>query len=68
MTPVFLDTGYVMNCGLRSRENDGSRKDAKDAKFGEMERYFSLRSWHPFDLAQDMLGAINFVKVVLLNI
>ena len=29
---------------------------------------FSLRAWRPFDLAQDMLGAINFLKVVLSNI
>ena len=28
----------------------------------------SLRSWRPFDFAQDMLGAIKFVEVVLLNI
>ena len=29
-----------MNFGLRSRKNDGSRKDAKDAKFGEIEKIF----------------------------
>jgi hypothetical protein len=33
-------------------EKDDSRKDAKGAKFGEIESYFSLRSWR--------LGAINF--------
>jgi hypothetical protein len=37
-----------------------SRKGAKDAKFGEIGKYFSLRSWR--------LGAKNFVEVVLLNI
>jgi hypothetical protein len=37
-----------------------SRKDAKHAKFGEIGRYFSLRSWR--------LGAKNFVEVVLSNI
>jgi len=40
--------------------NDDSRKGAKDAKFGELGKYFSLRSWR--------LGAKNFVEVVLLNI
>ena len=53
-----------------------SREDAKYAKFGEIERYLSLRSWHPFDgvypehrrMTQDMLGPINFVEAVLLNI
>jgi len=33
---------------------------AKDAKFGEIRKYFSLRPWR--------LGAKNFVEVVLLNI
>jgi len=41
---------------------------AKDAKFGEIGKYFSLRSWRPFGFAQDRLGAKNFVEVVLLNI
>jgi hypothetical protein len=36
-----------------------SRKGAKAAKFGQVRRYFSLRSWRPFDCTQDMLGAIN---------
>jgi hypothetical protein len=30
-------------------------------------RFFSLRSWRSFDFAQDMLGAIKFVEVVLFN-
>jgi hypothetical protein len=33
-------------------EKDHSRKDAKGAQFGEIESYFSLRSWR--------LGGINF--------
>jgi len=37
-----------------------SRKDAKDAKFGEIGRYFSLRL--------GVLGAMNVVEVVLSNI
>jgi hypothetical protein len=45
-----------------------SRKGAKDAKFGEIVKYFSLRSWRPFGFALDRLGAKNFVEVVLLNI
>jgi hypothetical protein len=45
-----------------------SRKGAKDAKFGEIGKYFSLRSWRPFGFAQDRLGAKNLVEVVLLNI
>ncbi len=40
-----------------------SRKGAKDAKFGEIGKYFSLRS-----LRSWRLGAKNFVEVVLLNI
>jgi hypothetical protein len=27
-----------------------------------------LFRWRPFDFAQDMLGEISFVKVILLNI
>ena len=45
-----------------------SCKDAKYAKFGEIGKYFSLRSWRPFGFAQDRLGVKNFVEVVLLNI
>jgi len=45
-----------------------SREDAKHAKFGEIGKYFSLRSWRPFGFAQDRLGAKNFVEVLLLNI
>jgi len=37
-----------------------SRKGAKHTKFGEIGKYFSLRSWR--------LGAKNFLEVVLLNI
>ena len=48
--------------------SDNSRKDAKHAKFGEIGRYISLRSWRSFGHAQDRLGAKIFVEVVLLNI
>jgi len=74
--------------GLGNRINDDSLKGAlrwtqggehsrttKDAKFGEIGKYFSLRSWCPFGgdypdkgSAQGRLGAKNFVDVVLLNI
>jgi hypothetical protein len=37
-----------------------SRKDAKAPRFGEISRCLTLRAWR--------LGAINFLKVVLLNI
>ncbi len=47
---------------------DDSRKGAKGAKFGEIGKFFSLRSWRPFGFAQDRLGAINFVEVILSNI
>jgi len=57
-----------MNLGLGNRISDDSRKGAKDAKFGEIGKYLSLRSWRPFGFAQDRLGAKNFVEVVLLNI
>ncbi len=40
-------------------EADPSSGGAKDAKFGEIGKYFSLRSWR--------LGAIHIVKVVLLR-
>ena len=46
--------------GLRNRVNDDSRRGAKDAKSGEIGKYFSLRSWR--------LGTKNFVEVVLLDI
>jgi hypothetical protein len=49
-----------LNFGLENRKEDDSRKDAKNAKFGEIEKYFSLRSWR--------LGAVNFIEVVLVNI
>jgi len=45
---------------LGDRIKDDSRKGAKDAKFGEIEKYFSLRAWR--------LGAKNLMEVVLLNI
>jgi hypothetical protein len=34
----------------------------------EKKNIFSLRSWRPFDVAQDMLGARKFLEVVLSNI
>ena len=60
-------------CGVRNEKKDDSRKDAKHAKFGMLEEMFSLRAWGPFDgvypersrRAQDMLGAIDFLEVVL---
>ena len=46
-------------------KKDDSRKDAKhvlsdvegDAKFGQIERYFSLRSWH---LGRDIILSQSF--------
>jgi hypothetical protein len=32
------------------------------------ENMFFLQGWRPFGFAQDMLGAINFLEVVVLNI
>jgi hypothetical protein len=46
-------------------EKDPSRKDAKHAKFGEIRRFFFFVLWRPFDFAQDMLGALNHLEVVL---
>jgi len=40
--------------------NENLLHRAKDAKFGEIGKYFSLRAWR--------LGAKDFVEVVLLNI
>jgi hypothetical protein len=57
-----------LNIGLQNRKRDDSRKDAKHAKFGEMENISSLRSWRPFGFAQDMLGARKLLEVVLSNI
>jgi hypothetical protein len=47
------------NLVLGNRINDDSRKGAKDAKFGEIGKFFffSLRSWR--------LGVKIFVEVVL---
>ena len=50
---------------VRNEKKDDSRKDAKHAKFGKIEGMFSLRAWGLFDFAQDMLGAIDFLEVVL---
>jgi hypothetical protein len=36
--------------------------------FGIMQSETPVRAWRPFDVAQDRLGAINLLKVVLLNI
>jgi len=47
------------------RKRVDSRKDAKRAKFGEKEDSFG--PWRPFDIAQDMLGAINFLEVGLFS-
>ena len=45
-----------------------SRAKAQRApRFGKITKWLSLRAWRPFE-AQDMLGAINFLKVVLLSI
>jgi len=53
---------------LRWTQGGEQSRTTKDGKFGEIEKYFSLRSWRPFGFAQDRLGAKNFVEVVLLNI
>jgi hypothetical protein len=37
-------------------------------RFGEIGKVLSLRAWRPFDSAQDMLGATNFLEVVLFKI
>ena len=44
-----------------------SRKAAKYAKFGEIKKLFFFAPWRPFDFAQDMLGAINFLELDLFN-
>ena len=49
-------------------ENNFSRKGAKGAKVRKISKCPSLRAWRPFGFAQDMLGAINFLKLVLLSI
>jgi hypothetical protein len=54
--------------GLQNRKREDSHKGAKGAKFGEIEKYFPLRSWCPFGEAQDRLGAIYFVEVILFKI
>jgi len=51
---------FLLELRLGNRINDDSRKGAKDAKFGENRKIFSLRAWR--------LGAKNLVKVVLSNI
>ena len=45
--------------GIRNPEQDDSRKDAKDAKFGEDWDNFSLPAWR--------LGAKIFAKVFILE-
>jgi hypothetical protein len=55
---------YRLGCDTNAPDvrifHGASRKDTKHAKFGEIGKYFSLRSWR--------LGAKNFLEVVLLNI
>jgi len=60
--------GHKVRRRGEDRIKDDSRKDAKGAKFGEIGKEFSLRSWRPFGFAQDRLGAKIFLEVVLLNI
>jgi len=55
-----------LNLAHEIGEKGASRKGAKRAKFREI--FLPLRPWRPFDFAQDMLGAINFLEVVLFNI
>jgi hypothetical protein len=43
-------------------------KAQRAPRFGEISKSLTLRAWRPFGKAQDMLGAINFLKGVLLNI
>jgi hypothetical protein len=49
-----------LNLHLGNWIKDDSRKGAKNAKFGETGKYFTLQAWR--------LGAKNFLEVVLLNI
>jgi hypothetical protein len=47
---------------LEKRKLAQSRKPRQDRKV-----ILTQRSWHLFDLAQDMLGAGNFLKIVLVK-
>ncbi len=57
----------TLPCGIALRVNNSILVEsvfhgAKDAKFGEIGKYFSLRSWRPFGFAQDRLGEKIFVE------
>ncbi len=52
LSPEIHHEGLASQQLGTNEEKDDSREDAKDAKFGGIGRYFSLRSWR--------LGAINF--------
>jgi hypothetical protein len=72
LEPIWLPEAFP-GYSFASGRHEGSifldsRQGAKLTKFGEIGMYFSLRSWRPFDLAQDGLGATNFIDGVLPNI
>jgi hypothetical protein len=59
----------IWNFGMKKKsEKHVSRKDAKAPRFGEISKCLTLRAWRPFDFAQDMLGAINFLAIRVLGI
>ena len=59
----------ILNFGSkRDRKNCDSRKDAKTPSLENQKYILIFAPLRPFDFAQDMLGAINFLEVVVLNI
>jgi len=52
-----LGLNFSVDAGLADDGKRFSRKDAKHAKFGGLEKYLTLGSWR--------LGAIEFLEVVL---
>jgi hypothetical protein len=60
--PITKSSQDIWNFGMKKKsEKRVSRKDAKAPRFREISKCLTLRSWRPFDVAQDMLGAINFL-------
>ncbi len=53
---------------ITESENDGSRKDAKDAKFGEMRKYFFFALLASLRPRSGHAWRDKFVEVVLLKI
>jgi len=47
---------------------DDSRKGAKTPSSENLNFKIYFAPWRPFDLPQDMLGAINFLEAVLFTI